>query len=206
MCDHRQGGAVVLAGGDSKRLGRPKALLELGGKTLIRIVLDRLLPIFQQITVVTDRSDLFKELPVSLTGDLITGGSKTPLRGIHAGLSASLFPYQFFTACDMPFISPGLIRHMARYVCDHDVVVPRFDGHYQPLYAFYSRSCLEPIEKMLQGKELKITRLYDGLRVKHVGLEEIERYDPAGRSFFNINTQLDYDEALRLLTEGKESV
>lgn len=195
MHGNRHSGAVVLAGGDSRRLGRPKALLELEGKTLIRIVIDRLLPIFHQVTVVTDRPELFEGLPVKVTGDLLTGGPKTPLRGIHAGLSASTLPYQFVTACDMPFINAGLVRYMTALAPSYDVVVPRVGEYYQPLHAFYSRSCLEPIRDLVESGEGKVTGFYGNLKVCYIGLSEIKRFDPLQESFFNINTWDDYREA-----------
>jgi len=101
----RLGGAIILAGGDSSRFGFPKPLLELDGMPLIEIIVRRLSYLFEQVTVVTDRQDLFTSLPVKLTGDLLTGYEKSPLRGIHAGLSVSELPYQFVVACDMPFIN-----------------------------------------------------------------------------------------------------
>ena len=120
----RLGGAIILAGGDSSRFGFPKPLLELDGMPLIEIIVRRLSYLFEQVTVVTDRQDLFTSLPVKLTGDLLTGYEKSPLRGIHAGLSVSELPYQFVVACDMPFINPNLIRYMAGFASQYDVVVP----------------------------------------------------------------------------------
>lgn len=203
MHNNRESGAVILAGGDSKRLGRPKALLQFGSKTLIRVVIDRLLLLFQQITVVTDRPELFEGLPVRITGDLLTSGPKTPLRGIHAGLSVSALPYQFVTACDMPFINAGLVQYMAALASTYDVVVPRVGEYYQPLHAFYARSCLEPIRDLVEAGEGKVTGFYGGLKVRYIGLHEIIRFDPMQVSFFNINTWDDYREARLRLSEAR---
>lgn len=188
-------GAIILAGGDSKRLGQPKPLLELEGVTLLERAVTRLSTLFQQITVVTDRQDFAEGLPVTVTGDLLTGCPKSPLRGIHAGLSVSTLPYQFVIACDMPFINLALIKHMAGLASRHDVVVPRVGDYYQPLFAFYSRACLEPIRRRVESGEGKVTGFYDGLKVRYIGLAEITRYDPRQESFFNINTWEDYREA-----------
>lgn len=192
-------GAVILAGGKSLRLGRPKPLLKLGGVTLIEMIIDRLIPFFQQITVVTDRRELFSGLPVLLTGDLLTGYEKSPLRGIHAGLSASDLPYQFVVACDMPFLNLDLIKHMAVFAPVYDAVVPRIGDYHQPLHAFYRRSCLEPIRRQVEKEEFKITGFYAGLKVKYIDSAEIAEFDPCQKSFFNINTWTDYEEAMRLL-------
>jgi molybdenum cofactor guanylyltransferase len=188
-------GAIVLAGGDSKRLGQPKPMLELDGVTLLKWSVVRLSAVFKQITVVTDRPEFAAGLPVKVTGDLLTGCPKSPLRGIHAGLNISSLPYQFVTACDMPFINTALIKYMAGLTCGHDVVVPRVKDYYQPLYAFYSRSCLEPIRRRVEAGEGKVTGFYDGLKIRYVSFEEISRFDPRQESFFNINTWEDYRKA-----------
>ncbi len=192
-------GAIILAGGDSKRLGQPKPLLDLGGVTLLQRSVTLLSTVFQQITVVTDRPEFAAGLPVTITGDLLTGCPKSPLRGIHAGLSISTLPYQFVIACDMPFINPALIQYIAGLASRYDVVVPRIGDYYQPLHAFYSRDCLEPIRRRVEAGEGKATGFYNGLKIRYIGLAEITRFDPRQESFFNINTWEDYREAQRRL-------
>lgn len=192
-------GAIILAGGDSKRFGQLKALLILEGMTLIERVVTGLKPVFNRITVVTDRPELAAGLNVHCVDDLLTNFPKNPLRGIHAGLSASDLPFQFVKACDMPFFNPELVRYMSRFAPHYDVVVPRVGNYYQPLHAFYSRSCLEPIRRQLERGGGKIIDFYESVKVKYIGTEIINRYDPRQDSFFNINTQDDYVEALRRL-------
>ena len=199
----RLGGAIILAGGDSSRLGCPKPFLELDGLSLIEILVDRLRALFEEITVVTDRQDHFTHLPVKLTGDLLTGRAKGPLRGIHAGLSVSQLPYQFVVACDMPFINLDLVRYMAAFAPHYDVVVPRIGSYYQPLHAYYRRSCIDLIREQIERDECKVTVFYDKIRVRHIGYSEIMRFDPGRHSFFNINTWADYLEAQELLQEVK---
>ncbi len=199
----RLDGAIILAGGDSSRLGCPKPFLELDGLSLIEIMVDRLSLLFQEITVVTDRQDCFAHLPVNLTGDLLTGRAKGPLRGIHAGLSVSRLPYQFVAACDMPFINLDLVRYMSAFAPHYDAVVPRIGSYYQPLHAYYRRSCIALIQEQIEQDECKVTAFYDKIRVRYVGYAEIVRFDPDQRSFFNINTWSDYLEAHELLQELK---
>jgi molybdenum cofactor guanylyltransferase len=193
-------GAIILAGGDSKRLGVPKPVLELDGITLIERAVTGLSQSFNRITVVTDRPELFPALPVQYASDLLTGCAKNPLRGIHAGLSASGLTHQFVMACDMPFLNLTLINYMAQFASDYDVVVPRVGSYYQPLYAFYSRACLEPIRKQVEQGGGKVTTFYASIRVRYIERAEIIKFDPLERSFFNINTWADYEAAERLLS------
>ena len=195
-------GAIVLAGGDSKRLGRSKPFLELGGQTLIERMIALLEPLFPAITVVAERIDFFAHLPVYRTTDLLSTDQKTPLRGIHAGLSLLPLPYQFVTACDMPFLNRELIEYMAGFAPFYDVVVPRIGCHYQPLHAFYSRDCREVIAAQLSRGSRKVISFFPLVRVKEIGEAEINRIDPQQHSFFNINTRSDYASALSLLSEA----
>lgn len=199
MNSTRLGGAIILAGGESSRLGFPKPLLELNGRPLVEIIVSRLALLFEEITAVTDCEDLFADLPVKLTGDLLTGCEKSPLRGIHAGLSVSRLPYQFVVACDMPFINLELVRYMAAFAPDYDAVVPRIGDHFQPLHAFYSRSSIGSIRRFIEGGRCKVIDYYDTIRMRPVSYPEVARFDPGQRSFFNINTWDDYYAARQML-------
>jgi len=192
-------GAIILAGGDSKRLGVAKPLLKLGEESLIEKAVKNLKPFFNHITVVTDHPEIFPPMPVRFVCDLLTGYAKNPLRGIHAGLSASPLPYQFVLACDMPFINLDLIGYMARFASRYDVVVPCIGSYYQPLHAFYSRSCIEAIRRQLEQNGGKVTSFYHSVRVRQIGADEIIQYDPQQLAFFNINTWDDYRAAKEIL-------
>jgi molybdopterin-guanine dinucleotide biosynthesis protein A len=73
----------------------------------------------------------------------------------------------------------------------YDVVIPRGRAGLEPLHAFYSKGCLEPIHARLREGKLAVRGFFDAVRVKEVGLEEIVQFDPEEHSFFNINTQAD---------------
>lgn len=196
-------GAIILAGGDSKRLGQPKALLDFNGLSLIEMIVHRLNTYFHEITVVTDRPELFSGLPVQFAGDLLTEQQKSPLRGIHAGLKASDLPFQFVAACDMPFLNLELIDYMIQFASEYDAVVPLVGNYYQPLHSFYSRNCIDVIDKQVQRGRYKVTDFYSNLRVRFINDSEIMRYDPGQESFININTWPDYKRALKIFSDRK---
>lgn len=200
-------GAIILAGGDSKRLGCPKALLDFEGQSLIEMLIERLKNLFREITVVTDRPDLFQGLPVKLTGDLLTDHQKSPLRGIHAGLSVSSGPFQFVVACDMPLLNMDLISFMSKLTAeDIDVVIPLVGGHYQPLHAFYNRSCIKVITNQLRNKQYKVAEIYRHLKLRVVEEAEVVSFDPKQESFTNINRWSDYHRVLKVFTGSEETI
>lgn len=196
-------GAIILAGGDSKRLGSPKALLMFQNCSLIELIIRRLEGYFDQLTLVTDRADLYNHLPVQITGDIIKTDEKSPLRGIHAGLSSSPLPHQFVAACDMPFLNLDLISYMEKHAKDYDAVVPRIGEYFQPLHAYYSRTCIEVIERQVEKGQYKVTDFYSQLNIKYIGEDEIERFDPQQLSFININRWSDYENALKIFSDRR---
>lgn len=190
--------AVLLAGGESKRMGMDKVFLKLGKERLIDLVFRKLNKLFSEVIIVTDRCRELSYLPAKFTGDLFEGGPKCALRGIHAGLSLATASSCFVVGCDMPFISPSLIRYMSRFATEFDVVVPHLGEHYQPLFAFHNKSILGIITQHLEEDKLKLTGIYPLLDIKCIGERTVKRFDPLLLSFHNLNTKESYFQALEL--------
>lgn len=190
--------AAVLAGGESKRMGENKAFLKLDGRYLIELIIDKLCRLFTDVMVVTDMVREMDFLPVRLVEDLYTEGEKNALRGIHAALAAASQPSCFILACDMPFLSPALIKHMSSFAEDYDLIVPRLEGHYQPLFSFYHKKCLPYIHGALEQEYYKISSIYEKLNIKVIDEIAVQIYDPKQLSFFNINSRDDFHCAERL--------
>ncbi len=184
--------AILLAGGENKRMGIKKAFLKVGGNTFIDIIYRKMDELFSEIIVVTDLPQDFSYLKARITTDLIQNGEKNALRGIHAGLSVASNPACFVVACDMPFLSLSLIKHMSQFALGYDVVVPLLDGYYQPLFAFYNKKALNLIQQRLEEKRYKIVDLYPHFHLKAITEEIVRQHDPLLLSFSNINSPEDY--------------
>ena len=195
---------VALAGGMSRRLGRNKAVEEIGGERLIERVINRLSQVASETVVVVAEESRAEglDLPngVRTAADIYPGHGS--LGGIFTGLSAAQGDYGIIVACDMPFLNTGLLQFMVDLAPDFDVVVPRLEGRPEPLHAIYSKSCLEPIESRLKRQDLKIALFFDEVRVAYVDEDDIDLFDPDRLSFFNVNTQEDLDKALTLEAQG----
>ena len=194
---------VILAGGESRRLGRNKALERIGDQTLIERVVGCIAPVSAEVIVVVASPPKAAALPlpaeVRVVSDRYPGCGS--LGGIFTGLSASREPWILLVACDMPFLDPRLMRRLMAMRRGVDAVVPCLSGRPEPLHALYSKTCLEPMERMLQGGLLKIAPLFEMVRVRYVDERTIDRIDPHHRSFFNVNSPADVEEALGLLSE-----
>ncbi len=183
---------VIQAGGKSTRMGRNKAVLEIGGKRLIDRLVDGLQQIFPEVIIVANTPDLYENLGVRVVPDLIPG--KGSLGGIYTATAVASHPWAFVMACDMPFFNPGLIRYLATLTEGWDAVIPYTDD-WEPLYALYAKTCLHQIERLIQSGNLKISRFFPHVRVRRVDREELRPHDPQGLSLFNVNTPEEFARA-----------
>jgi molybdopterin-guanine dinucleotide biosynthesis protein A len=187
--------AVVLAGGRSSRMGRPKALLPFGGEPLISHVVTTLNALFADVVVVAAPGQDLPVMPVTLVRDDVA--YQGPVGGLCYGLRAARRERCFVTACDSAFLNVSLIAHLVSRLPGHDVVVPWWLGRLQPLHAVYRRSVLPLLEGQLARGELRPVSLFDRVRTLRIDEDEIRRFDPDGASFFNMNTPDDYTQALK---------
>jgi len=191
--------SIILAGGKSSRLGRSKALQVIEGKSLIQRVVDRLAILSTEIIIVTSHGEAIpcsSAVRIKTVADIYPG--KGPLVGIYSGLIASSSPRAIVVGCDMPFLSVGLLEYMTQICSTFDVVVPRIKDKLEPLCAVYSKSCLVPIQELLEQNELRISRLFSMVKIKYIEEDELNRFDPAHLSFFNINSQDDLARVKKL--------
>ncbi len=196
---------VILAGGMSRRLGRNKVLLPVGGEPLINRVSNRLSQVADRMVVVVNNSQRASEIDlpdgVRVVEDIHSG--RATLGGIFTGLSEADTHWSIVVACDMPFLNPRLLESMLELRRGYDAVVPMVDGYPEPTHAVYSKSCLPAIERRLLANDLKIARFFDEVRVHYPSDGLIAGIDPEGLSFFNINTQQDLERADLLAAQGR---
>ena len=186
--------AVILAGGKSSRMGRPKALLPFDNQPLIVHILRALKSMFAEVVVVAAPEQELPQLSATLVRDEVA--YQGPVGGIYYGLQAVGGDCCFVTSCDVAFVNLSLISYLISHISNHDVVVPYWQERFQPLHAVYRKSVLPLLKAQLERGELRPIFLYDKVRTRRVGEDEIRRFDPEGLSFFNMNTPEDYEEAL----------
>ena len=187
--------AIVLAGGKSSRMGRPKALLPFGGKPLILHIVRALNRLFAETVVVAAPGQDMPSLAATLVRDEMA--YQGPVAGITYGLQAAGKKLCFVTSCDVAFLNAPLISHLMSRIPNYHVVVPYWQERLQPLHAAYRRSVLPLLEAQLERGELRPIYLFDRVPTCKIGEDEIRRFDPEGLSFFNMNTPDDYACALR---------
>ena len=192
--------AVILCGGQSRRMGRNKAFLPIVGRPLIERQIEVLRRIFERLLLVT-RTPLEYEphtklwvrgerLKIEIVPDAQPG--RGAMVGIYSGLLAVQGRSAFFVACDMPFLNEGLIRHMIVLSAKHDVVIPQSPEGLEPTHAAYSKTCIAPMQAQMAAGDLKIINFFPQVNVCIITEEEIRRFDPSGLALVNINTEEEY--------------
>jgi molybdopterin-guanine dinucleotide biosynthesis protein A len=192
---------IVLAGGQSSRLGMDKSFVNANGQPLIEHIVAKLTKLSDDVIIVTNSPENYNHLEAKLVGDIYPG--KVALGGIYSGLRAATNAHSLIVACDMPFLDLNLLRYMILLASGHDVVIPRIGGFPEPLHAIYSKSCLEPIDRLLARGGLKIVDFFPEVRVRYVEESEVDIFDPQHLSFFNVNTPSDLAKMKKLARKGK---
>ena len=184
--------AVILAGGHSRRMGRCKALLELGGER----VLDRLareLSGFHKLWISLGTAAVGGALPGQAVWDCYPDCG--PLAGLHAALRAAEADYLFCVPCDLPYMTGAVGRRMLEdFPPDVDArVCGEAGGRVQPLCGISAKSALPVLERRLEAGQLRAGELLTQLRYS---IFPVEEYFPS-RVLFNMNTPEDYRRVLR---------
>jgi molybdopterin-guanine dinucleotide biosynthesis protein A len=179
-------------------MGQNKALLPFKGQPLIRRVVDRVQLVADELLITTNEPELYQFLNLPMFTDLLPGTGA--LGGLYTALSAASNPLVAVIACDMPFVSAGLLEY-ERDLCgvESDVVIPRLGSGWEPLHAIYRReTCLPQIRKALEENRLRMDSWFGEVHIRSLLEEEIRRIDPDLRSFLNINTPEEFKQAEQL--------
>jgi molybdopterin-guanine dinucleotide biosynthesis protein A len=191
-------GGIVLCGGKSTRMGVPKATLPFGPETMLQRVVRLLGTVVSPIVAVAAREQSLPELPEGVIVARDEREAKGPLEGLRAGFRAlpDSVDLAYATSCDVPLLVPGFVERMIELLGDQDIAVMEVDGFPHPLSAVYRRSVLPHIESLLAKDRLRPVFLFDAVRTRRVGMEEMVSVDRELRTLRNLNTREDYLAAL----------
>lgn len=184
---------LVLAGGASRRMGRDKALLELDGRPLIQIVVERMMTVCTEVLIVSGDVAPYTGFGVPVVQDYFPDVGV--LGGLHAGLDAASHELGLTVGCDMPFLKPEVVRAFAGWAQGFDVALLRRGEYVEPLHAAYRRTCLPTIERAIRAGKRRIISFFPEVRVRYVTPEEVRALDPALISFRNVNTPEEWEAA-----------
>lgn len=191
---------VVLAGGKSRRMGRNKLPLMVGGKPLLDRVCIALASRCDEILVVGGYAPAgARHVP-----DL-RPGRQGPLAGIEAGLLAARHRAVFVAAGDMPFLTGDLAGYLLDLLSgDVPAVVPDCGGRLHPLCAAYGRELRSAVSAALDRGTRSVRELLEALPgVRYVRQEELRQFGNPDLLLTNVNSPEDLDRARKALDGGE---
>jgi len=179
---------IILAGGDSRRMGSDKGLLKRSGKPFVLKVIEAAKPVSNRVMIITS-NDEYKRFGQPVYEDLIKG--KGPAGGIYTGLSISKYETNILLSCDIPFIEPSLISVLLSRSGNEDVLIYKDGETRHPLIGVYKKSVSAHFKKCISKNILKMEDILKSLNVKELDLPE-----PMRKQAQNINTKQEYDELI----------
>ncbi len=193
---------VILAGGANKRFdGITKANIVIDGKTIMSRIIDTIKDIFDEIIIVTNTPEEFKEyINYKIVNDQILKAG--PLGGIHAAIKTSSKEALFVFAGDMPLLDKKVIIRQIEFYNSHkcDILIPRINTYIEPLHAIYNISIIETLEDYLTGDhDYAVREFYKRQNVRYMQLKGSEEISNA---FININSPADIMIAEKILRIG----
>ncbi len=187
-------GAIVLAGGFSRRMGRSKSCLPWGETTLLGHTVSVVQPVVDEVVVVVREGESLPDVAVRFAHDPAEGLG--PLAGLVAGMEALDCDRVFVTACDVPFLNAALIPMLFGY--SGRAVVPVVGGRWMVTTAIYACSLLDDARRLLAEGERRPRVLAELAGVHLVAESALRAVDPDLASFRACNTPEQY-EAARVL-------
>jgi molybdopterin-guanine dinucleotide biosynthesis protein A len=185
--------AVILAGGENRRMPVPKGLLEIEGQRIIERNVILLRKLFDRIYISTNTPELYFSLGAILVGDVMK--HKGPMTGIYSILAFPDVSEIFVTACDMPYVNVILIQYLVKeWENKWDALIPVYADKPEPLFGIYSKRIVRKMEGSIKSGKRSLHEFLRRINVLYVSEEEVRRRDPEGKSFVNINTVEDFQK------------
>ena len=201
---HSEISGFILAGGASSRLGRNKALVELGGQPMLRRMAGLLDPLVARVVVIGPPEE-YAGLGLRVIPDDEPGLG--PLGGIATAMRVSEQSCNLIVGCDLPFLTSEWLEHLIGRALGSqvDILLPVSEAGAEPLCAMYHRRCREAFRAALDRGVRKVTGAFAGLAVEEIIADEWKAFDSKGTLFKNMNTPADYEEARRRIVSPASS-
>ena len=192
-------GGIILCGGQSSRMGRPKPWLPFGNEPMLQRVVRIMNEVVRPVVIVAASEQKLPPLPSELTITRDEEQGRGPLQGLAGGLAAlhGQCEAAFVTSCDVPFLQPAFIRRMIELLGDYSICVPRVNALLHPLGGVYRLSVAKVAQRFLNENRLRLLDLFDEVPTRIVEAHELSDIDPGLQSLRNLNSPEDYESALR---------
>lgn len=194
-------GGVLLCGGQSRRMGQPKAWLPIAGEPLLCRVARQLAEVVAPVVVVAAPEQPLPPLPGDIRIVYDERPNRGPLQGMATGIRAVAEECEavFVSACDVPLLRPSFIRTLCEQLGDELALVPWANHQAYPLSAIYRVSVLPTIDQFLREDRLRVRDLLLVVPTRYLTPADFATVDPQLESLCNVNTPEEYAQSLRTL-------
>jgi molybdenum cofactor guanylyltransferase len=183
--------ALILAGGENKRIPVLKGFLEIQNKKIIERNTTLLNSLFKRVMISTNTPEYYFYLGCPMVGDVLD--SRGPMTGILSAFISAEASDIFVSACDMPYINAILIHYITeKWDNRFDAVIPLHEQKPQPLFGIYSKRIADKMEWSIKAGMRSLRDFLKEITVYYIGEDEVRSIDREARSFVNINTVEDY--------------
>jgi molybdopterin-guanine dinucleotide biosynthesis protein A len=191
-------GGIVLCGGQSQRMGRPKAWLPFHGETMLARVVRIVGEVVQPVVVVAAPDQEVPPLPATIDIVRDEEEGRGPLQGLAAGLTAlsGRAEAAFLSSCDVPFLRAACVRRLIDLLGEHAICVPQVGDFHHPLAAVYRLEVAREVAALLAEDRLRPVFLFERVPTRVVTASELADVDPNCESLRNLNTPEEYERAL----------
>ena len=190
---------LILSGGRSRRMGRDKAQLMVGNKTMLQRVDEAMAKLSDQRILVIGHD---AEPPAGCGFKAVIRDQypdRGPLEGLRVGLDyLSDHSIVMVGTCDAPGVIPDVYSAMVRKLGEaDDAVVPAVRGQVYPLTAVYRTRVIHQVQEMVLQNRLRVKDLLGLIQVRSFLEQDLKAVDPKGESLKNVNTQQEYLNLLK---------
>ena len=183
--------AVILAGGESRRMQQDKMALKFGRQTLLESAVERFSKSFDTVLISVADPAKYPEIKARRVVDIVKGCG--PIGGLYASLMNTNEEGIFLVAADMPFADPEAAKRIMELVGDCDICLT-VDSRlrYEPLFTYYKKTLLKQVEDAVASGNYKLAALMDKAKLRIVTKAELgSLWDE--KLLLNINYPEDYE-------------
>lgn len=195
-----QRAALIVCGGESRRMGQSKPHLPFGNETMLERVVRIVSPTVEEVVLLTSKVQDLPPLPYDYVELPDRVEQQGPAVAIYEGLKyvTGWAEATIVLGCDLPLVTQPAIEYLFTQLSPHDAVIPRHESMPQPLAAVYANRAMETFEKILSSGNQRLLACIEPLETLWIDARELTIVDPNLGLFKNVNTPDAYREALQL--------
>lgn len=195
-----QRAALIVCGGESRRMGQSKPHLPFGNETMLERVVRIVSPVVEEVVLLTSKVQELPLLPYEYVELADRVEQQGPAAAIYEGLKfvTGWAEATIVLGCDLPLVTQPSIEYLFGQLSANDAVIPLHEEMPQPLAAVYANRAMETFDKILSTGNHRLLCCIEPLKTRWIDASELAGIDPNLGLLRNVNTPDAYREALQI--------